>query len=101
MKLSSNIKRISPAHANLNGGVRMEPKKYTEAGTDIEEVKRLNAASGLSYNDVKALLAQKSEGQTTDEMPHRPLHENLEVDSSTYKINQVPGNMYLDRNGPS
>ena len=79
----------------------MEQKKYTEAGRDINEVKRLNAASGLSYNDVKALLAQKSEGQAGDEMPHRPLHENLEVDSSTYKINEVPGSMHLDRNSPS
>jgi hypothetical protein len=36
----------------------MENKK-TIAGTDIEEVKRLNANSGLSYNEVKALLAQQ------------------------------------------
>ncbi|MCG7343364.1 gamma-type small acid-soluble spore protein [Sporosarcina sp. ACRSL] len=35
-----------------------EPKKFTEAGTDIEEVKRQNANSGLSYNEVKNLLAQ-------------------------------------------
>lgn len=33
-------------------------EKYTAAGTDIEEVKRKNADSGLSYNEVKALLAQ-------------------------------------------
>mgnify|MGYP003481953304 FL=1 len=79
----------------------MEQKKYTEAGTDINEVKRLNAASGLSYNDVKALLAQKSDVQAVEEMPHKPLHENLEVDSSTYKINEVPGSMHLDRNSPS
>lgn len=31
--------------------------KYTAAGTDINEVKRKNADSGLSYNEVKALLA--------------------------------------------
>lgn len=79
----------------------MEQKKYTEAGTNIDEVKRLNAASGLSYNDVKALLAQKSDVQAVEEMPHKPLHENLEVDSSTYKINGVPGSMHLDRNSPS
>ena len=41
----------------------MEEKKYTEAGTDINEVKRLNEASGLSYNEVLTLLAQKSEVQ--------------------------------------
>ncbi|WP_276310240.1 hypothetical protein [Bacillus salacetis] len=34
-------------------------KKFTAAGTDIEEVKRLNDQSGLSYNQVKQLLAEK------------------------------------------
>lgn len=34
-------------------------KRYTVAGTDIEEVKRLNSQAGLSYNEVKKLLAQK------------------------------------------
>ena len=33
-------------------------RKLTVAGTDIEETKRKNADSGLSYNEVKALLAQ-------------------------------------------
>ncbi|WP_394231956.1 gamma-type small acid-soluble spore protein [Niallia oryzisoli] len=33
-------------------------ENYTVAGTDIEEVKRLNALSGLSYNEVKALLVK-------------------------------------------
>jgi hypothetical protein len=37
----------------------MQNKKRTIVGTDIEEVKRQNAASGLSYNEVKLLLAQK------------------------------------------
>jgi hypothetical protein len=37
----------------------MQNKKRTIVGTDIAEVKRLNAASGLSYNEVKLLLAQK------------------------------------------
>jgi hypothetical protein len=37
----------------------MVNKKKTIVGTDIEEVKRLNAGSGLSYNEVKILLAQK------------------------------------------
>jgi hypothetical protein len=37
----------------------MKNKMRTVAGTDIEEVKRLNATSGLSYNQVKILLAQK------------------------------------------
>jgi len=34
-------------------------KRYTKAGTDIEEVKRLNSQSGLSYNEVKKLLAER------------------------------------------
>jgi len=36
-----------------------DKKRYTVVGTDIEEVKRLNKESGLSYNEVKALLAKK------------------------------------------
>jgi hypothetical protein len=31
----------------------------TITGTNIEEVKRLNSQSGLSYNQVKQLLAEK------------------------------------------
>lgn len=85
------------AHPKVGGGGFMNEKKYTEAGTDIEEVKRLNAASGLSYNDALALLAQKKEIQTVYEVPLKPLSENLEVDSNAYKLNEVPG---LDRNGP-
>jgi hypothetical protein len=34
-------------------------KKVTMVGTDIEEVKRLNSHSGLSYNQAKQLLAEK------------------------------------------
>ena len=32
--------------------------QFTSAGTDIAEVKRKNAEAGLSYNEVKKLLAQ-------------------------------------------
>ncbi|GLB60751.1 hypothetical protein [Cytobacillus sp. NCCP-133] len=36
---------------------RLEQKKnLTIAGTDIEEVKRLNSQSGFSYHEVKKLL---------------------------------------------
>ncbi|MBM7602039.1 hypothetical protein JOC75_000009 [Metabacillus crassostreae] len=35
----------------------MNTKKYSN--TDIEEVKRLNANSGLSYNEVKQQLAKE------------------------------------------
>ncbi|WP_397537207.1 gamma-type small acid-soluble spore protein [Rummeliibacillus pycnus] len=31
---------------------------FTVAGTDIDEVKRKNAESGMSYNEVKAMLAK-------------------------------------------
>lgn len=40
-------------------------RKFTVAGTDIEEVKRLNAQSGLSYKEVYELLA-KTGGQNTN-----------------------------------
>ena len=39
--------------------------KYTVVGTDIEEVKKLNAQSGLSYNEAKALLARMTGGVGT------------------------------------
>lgn len=78
----------------------MDDKRYTESGTDIEEVRRLNAASGLSYNDVKAYLAKKAEVPTIDEVPLKPLKENLEVDSDAYKLNQIPDRTNLDRNAP-
>ncbi|WP_180968290.1 hypothetical protein [Cytobacillus massiliigabonensis] len=39
--------------------VNNNTKKYTVVGTDIEEVKRLNRDSGLSYNEVKELLAKR------------------------------------------
>ena len=49
-------------HANENnvGGLAMTNRDegQTVSGTDIAEVKRKNAASGLSYNEVKALLAK-------------------------------------------
>ncbi|MGE7111628.1 gamma-type small acid-soluble spore protein [Lysinibacillus sp. NPDC047702] len=32
--------------------------QYTAASTDINDVKRKNAEAGLSYNEVKKLLAQ-------------------------------------------
>ncbi len=37
----------------------VDQPKTTVAGTNIEEVKRLNAQSGLTYNEVKALLAKQ------------------------------------------
>lgn len=37
----------------------MKNKVTTVTGTDIEEVKRLNNQSGLSYNEAKILLAKQ------------------------------------------
>lgn len=34
-------------------------KGLTIVGTDIEEVKRLNSQSGLSYNEVKRMVAEE------------------------------------------
>lgn len=47
-------------------GAHMENnKKYTVAGTDIDEVKRKNAQSGMSYNEVKAWLVKTTGGHGT------------------------------------
>ncbi len=40
-------------------------ESYTVVGTNIDEVKRLNAQSGLSYNEAKELLVKISEGRGT------------------------------------
>ena len=34
------------------------PNKFTTAGTSIDEVKRQNANSGLSYNEAMELIAK-------------------------------------------
>jgi hypothetical protein len=39
--------------------LQMKNKHKTITGTNIDEVKKLNAKSGLSYNEAKILLAQK------------------------------------------
>jgi hypothetical protein len=38
--------------------VEQQEQKVTVAGTNIDEVKKLNAQSGLSYNEVYAYLAK-------------------------------------------
>jgi hypothetical protein len=47
----------------------MRKNKYTVAGTNIDDVKQLNASSGLSYNEALNLLAQTGGYSTT--MYHR------------------------------
>ncbi len=44
--------------------MEQQGKKLTSAGTDIEAVKKANANSGLSYNEVKALLAENGGAST-------------------------------------
>ena len=39
-----------------------ENTKYTIAGTNIDEVKRQNANSGLSYNELNELIAKQLKG---------------------------------------
>lgn len=43
----------------------MSNKKYTEAGTDIDVVKRQNDQSGMSYNEVKEYIAKTNGGYGT------------------------------------
>jgi|GEM_PF-1134756 len=44
-------KPMDPAH---------KQKNIARSGTDIDEVKQMNANSGLSYNQAKELLAQQT-----------------------------------------
>ncbi|MGJ7922251.1 gamma-type small acid-soluble spore protein [Neobacillus sp. LXY-4] len=52
---------------------------YTIVGTNIDEVKKLNAQSGLSYNEVKELLARTTGGQGT------AMYSNTDVEESKKK----------------
>lgn len=40
--------------------------RYTVVGTDIEDVKRKNSQSGMSYNEVKVFLARTTGGHGTN-----------------------------------
>ncbi len=42
-----------------------EPDTFTVAGTNIDAVKRQNERSGMSYNEVKELLAKTTGGHGT------------------------------------
>lgn len=53
-----------------------EPKRnYTVAGTDIDEVKRKNANSGMSYNEVKEWIAKTTGGHDTAMYSNTDLNE--------------------------
>ncbi|HET7628633.1 MAG TPA: gamma-type small acid-soluble spore protein [Bacillales bacterium] len=43
-----------------------DEKRFTVAGTDIEEVKKKNADSGMSYNEAKEWLALTTGGRGTN-----------------------------------
>lgn len=57
--------------SNLKRGVFMKenskhgPDTFTAAGTNIDAVKRQNERSGMSYNEVKELLAKTTVGHGT------------------------------------
>ena len=42
----------------MNENSNSNQKAYTVSGTNIDDVKRKNANSGLSYNEVKELIAK-------------------------------------------
>jgi len=52
---------INVIYITIGGSNKMnkKQKRLTVAGTNIDEVKRLNSQSGLSYNEVKQLLAER------------------------------------------
>ena len=60
--------------------VNHQEKKYTVAGTNIDEVKQQNAESGLSYNEVYALLAKTGRKGTS-------IYSDTNVDEVKNKLN--------------
>ncbi|MGF3104283.1 hypothetical protein [Rossellomorea sp. DUT-2] len=43
--------------------MNQQKKNVTSSGTDIDEVKRLNQHSGLTYSQVKQLLGEQYSGK--------------------------------------
>ncbi|MGN4127474.1 gamma-type small acid-soluble spore protein [Lysinibacillus sphaericus] len=58
---------------------------FTSSGTNINEVKKKNAASGLSYNEVKELLA-KNGGQGTAIYSDTNIQE-VKMENQSFKNN--------------
>ncbi|MDI2585756.1 hypothetical protein OR571_01060 [Psychrobacillus sp. NEAU-3TGS] len=56
----------------------MEKKqaKFTVVGTDIEEVKRLNANSGMSYNELNEWFARKMNSENGENMNGTSISNN-------------------------
>lgn len=58
-----------------------EEEKYTVSGTNVNEVKRKNADSGLSYNEVKELLAKSGGHGTAIYSDTNPEEVKMEIQS--------------------
>jgi hypothetical protein len=56
-------------------GCSMSDNKFTEVGTNIDEVRKQNAQSGLSYNEAKAKLAQTTRGKDTKKYSNTKIGE--------------------------
>ncbi len=64
----------------------------TVAGTNIEEVKRLNAQSGLSYNEVKELLARTTGGRGTRIYSNTKIEEVRSMNQQSLENNNIDNN---------
>lgn len=60
------------------------PDTFTATGTNIDAVKRQNERSGMSYNEVKELLAQTTGGHGTG------IYSDTNIEN-VKKKNQQPG----------
>lgn len=58
------------------------PETYTVVGTNIDEVKRQNEQSGMSYNEVKEWLAKTTGGHGTT------IYSNTDVEEVRRKNKQ-------------
>jgi len=50
--------------------------KFTVVGTDIEEVKRLNANSGMSYNELNEWFARKKNADSMKSVNGTSINNN-------------------------
>ncbi|RBW69247.1 gamma-type small acid-soluble spore protein [Bacillus taeanensis] len=65
----------------------MEKQHFTVAGTNIDEVKQLNAQSGLSYNQVKEVLAKTTNITGAEIYGHQDFHNiRKEIEQSMTMI---------------
>lgn len=64
----SRLRNQSNLISYKKGGfhIKHNPENYTVVGTNIEEVKRLNANSGMSYKELNEWFAKKVKGENQD-----------------------------------